>query len=95
MKKYYVLFIMSVLLIASITTLAACGKGDAGNSSSDISWPAMDALNEIKAEDVTSIEYARLTEGGAGTESTDDATQMEDIILRLKEVKIKVISLLL
>ena len=87
MKKHFVLFIMSVLLIANIATLTACSGG--GDSSSDIIWPAMDALNEIKAEDVTSIEYARLTEGGAGTESTDDATQMEDIILRLKEVKIK------
>ena len=78
-----VLLIMAVFIATAL--LGACG----GGGSSEPEWPAMKTLSEINAADVTSIEYSRATEGGATIESTDDATQIEDIILRLKEVAIK------
>ena len=71
-----------ILLMIITTTLASCG-------SSEPDWPAMKTLSEINAADVISIEYSRATEGGSTIESTEDATQIEDIILRLKEVSIK------
>ena len=92
MKKILTLCLAAVLLTAGMIAFTACGGGNDTSSNSnisDISWPAMDTLNEIKAEDVSSVEFARATEGGSGIESTEDLTQIEDIILRLKEVEIK------
>lgn len=83
MKKNRNIIVFLSMAVISMLVVSGCG------GSSEPEWPAMKTLSEINAADVTSIEYSRATEGGSTIESTDDATQIEDIILRLKEVSIK------
>lgn len=81
-KILIALFVLSMAVTSSI--LAACGGGDGSGPE----WPAMEKLQALSAGDITHINYMRATEGGALDNQTGDPTEIEDIYLRLKDVKI-------
>lgn len=76
---------VTLMILAAALILAACS----GKTEDEAKWPAMDALKEIKAADITSIDYTRGTEGGASSDTAQDPGEIEDIYLRLKDVSIK------
>ena len=81
-KKLYA--IMAAGFIGA-ATLTACGGSEKPVIS--IEWPAMDTLESIAVSDIESVTYVRATEAGALSDTVTDATQIEDIYLRLKEVE--------
>ena len=82
LKKIYA--IMAAGFIGA-ATLTACGGSEKPVIS--VEWPAMDTLESIEVSDIESVAYVRSTEAGAKTDTVTDATQIEDIYLRLKEVE--------
>lgn len=76
--------IAAALLLGMAALLGACGSSE----SEAPQWPAMDQLTSVAASDISSIKYLRSTEGGVEGDTVTDATQIEDIYLRLKEVAI-------
>lgn len=74
------------LVLACVTLLAGCG-GD--TASEEAKWEAMDSLSAAEAADITRIDFQRATEAGVYANSVYDLPTIEDIYLRLKDVKIK------
>ena len=84
----------SLIVVLTLLALAACssGQGSASSASSGDSpaaWPAMNALQSLSAADITMVEYFRLTEGGISVGQANDASTIENIYLRLKDVSVK------
>ncbi|MBQ9059311.1 MAG: hypothetical protein IJ125_09025 [Atopobiaceae bacterium] len=105
MKKRPTVTLLTTMLTTAMLVFALFLAGCAGsssnsdsnastNSSNDIeksgmSWPAMDTLTSLTAQDIRSVEYSRATEGGLSADKTNDATEVENLYLRLKEVTLK------
>lgn len=79
------IFLIITLLFLAAGLLASCGSSE---PEEEAQWPAMDSLEALSLADISSVEYLRATEGGAVGDTVTDATQIENICLRLKEVRI-------
>ena len=84
MKRKILISLLVLSMAVTSSILAACGGGDGSGPE----WPAMEKLQALSAGDITHINYMRATEGGALDDQTGDPTEIEDIYLRLKDVKI-------
>lgn len=84
MKTRKVLVLM-LALVMSLALLSGCGGGSSGE---EPKWDAMESLNATEASDITRIDFQRATEGGAYQNSVYDLETIENICLRLKEVKL-------
>ena len=72
--------LLSLSLIALLILASCSGREE---------WYAMDKLQSIDSDSVESIDYSIGTEGGVVNGSITDKTQIEDVYLRLTNVKIK------
>ena len=87
MKK----ILTTILAVMMTVGLYACSGSQENTTPDDTSmtWPAMDALQSLSTTDITMIEYSRATEGGISAGQIVDATMIEDIYLKLKDVSFK------
>lgn len=75
---------MAAVAVFFALLLAGCAGGSSGAGN----WPEMDDLKTVKADDITSISYMRSTEDGVQSDTITDATEIEDVYLRLCNVEI-------
>lgn len=65
-----------VAVCIALLILTGCSGGD---SSGTGTWPAMDSLKAVDADDITSISYTRSTEAGVTSDTIRDAAEIEEV----------------
>lgn len=86
MKRYKHLTILCMAFF--LLLFSACGAGAENKTgSSPVTCDALEAVKAVNAGDIESITYTRYTEGGALSGTVTDAETIENIYLRLCQLK--------
>jgi hypothetical protein len=80
--------IAALVILAAVLVFPGCSSSS-GDAENGASWPAMENLKAVSAEDINEVSYTRSTEGGSISNTVTDPTGIEDIYLRLKDVSIE------
>lgn len=85
MKKYQ--YVAALCMALALLLLSACGGGGEKETSSPVTFDALEAVKAADAGEIKSITYTRYTEGGALSGTVTDQETIENIYLRLCKVE--------